>query len=307
MSNITNAQELVIREDKNDIISLYFSNSKLQAKPNYCLVRGAAFLSKDTSIENSYILSFIYNTPEEIELDSSVKIEILFMDGKKYVFDNYSQNDEEDLVTTLKDSSAVVFFPVSYECLLKMTKVPVSGISFLTPLYTHRIEIADTMKLVLPNLARKIFESADEEFVTMLLKEQALHAPHIVFDSRGNKQLDKKYLGKYSGEWYKDKLLYKFDLYIKTDTSYIVWGIIKDSTERDAKRIKTQILNIRKVTDDNILIMDVCYEADKPDYTDGRRSFYLKLSENGIVLYGKSTLYDQVYGEMYGIKNMKLK
>jgi hypothetical protein len=183
-----------------------------------------------------------------------------------------------------------------------MTKIPVSDVIFTTPLYTINIEIEDKIKLFLPNLARLILDKANEEYVAILNFERSKYATPIAFDPVNNQKLDKKYLGKYSGEWYVGELIYNFDIYLKSDTSYIVWQIINDPNESKPYRIKTQVLNIRPFTDPYTLVMDVCFESDKPDYTGGRRTFYLKLSEDKKMLYGESWLFNQRCGKMYGIK-----
>ena len=301
MTNTMHAQEIVERRDTNQVISLLTSTEPLQFEPMFCSVSAGALITKDTVTANLYILSFFYNTPKEILLDTTAEIEIRFSDESLYTF-KYGRMAKE---ITPKDSSVGFHTMVSYNCLKKMTEVPVSEISFVTPLYTHRIEIEDKMKLYLPNLARYILDKSDEEYLPILNWQRSLNAPAIVFDSRGNKQLDKKYLGKYSGEWYRDEYLYNYDLYIKSDTSYIDWYIIKDPYEKEPKRIKTQVLNIRTITENNTLIMDVCYEADKSDYTDGRRTFYLKLSENGKVIYGVTESFNRFFANMYGVRKEK--
>jgi hypothetical protein len=298
MTNTIHAQEIIERRDTNQVISLLTSTAPLQLEPMFCSVNASVLIPKDTITSNLYILSFFYNTPKEILLDTTAEIEIRFSDGGIYTFNN-ARNSEE---ITPKDSSVSFQLMVSYNCLNKMTEIPVSEISFVSPLYTHRIEIEDKMKLYLPNLARYILDKSDEEYLPILNWQRSLNAPAIVFDSRANKQLDKKYLGKYSGEWYRDEYLYNYDLYIKSDTSYIDWYIVKDPYENDPQRIKTQVLNIRTITENNTLIMDVCYEADKSDYTGGRRTFYLKLSENGKVIYGMSEEFNRFFANMYGVR-----
>ncbi len=277
------------------------STSPLQFDPYFCSVNAAALLPKDTVTSNMYILSFFYNTPEEIVLDSTDIVEIHFSDGASFSF-NYGRNASEQFE---QDSSACFGVIVSYECLKKMTKIPVSEIAFITRLYEHRIEIEDKMKLSLPNLAKLLLDKASEEYVNILAFERSMNVPAIVFDSKVNKALDNKYYGKYSGEWYMDEFLYLFDLYIRSDTSYIIWKILKDPIEPDKNLIKTQVLNIRTITDNNTLIMDVCYDSTKPNHTDGRRTFYLKLSEDKKMLYGRTSIYGQYWAEMYGQKKKK--
>lgn len=295
------AQEIIYRVDSNQVISILTSTSPLQLEPLFCSVSAGSLIPKDTVTANLYVLSFFYNTPKEITLDTADVVEIRFSDGAIFSF-NYGRNSNKVIE---KDSSAYFGISVSYECLEKMTKVPVSEITFVTSLYEHRIEIEDKMKLYLPNLAKFLLDKVEEEYNNILTYERGINAPAIVFDSRANKELDKKYYGKYSGEWYGDDFLYNFDLYIKSDTSYVIWYILKDPYESDPKRIKTQLLNIRTITDNNTLILDVCYDINKPDYTDGRRIFYLKLSEDGKMIYGRTTVYDQYRAEMYGKRKKK--
>ncbi len=292
------AQEIINRKDTNQVISILTSSVPLQLEPLFCSVNAGALIPKDTVTDNMYVLSFSYDTPKDILLDTTAEIEIRFSDSTLFTFNN-QRNDEE---WTPKDSSITFQILVSYNCLKKMTKVPVSEIRFVTPLYTHRIEIEDKMKLFLPNLSKCLLTKASEEYASILSFERSVYASPIVFDPANNQQLDKKYLGKYSGEWHESNLLYTYDLYLQADTSYIVWHIINDPAEAKPYRIKTQTLNIRSFDESQGLVMDVCYEADKPDYTDGRRTFYVKLSQNEKVLYGETWIFGQPFGKMYGIK-----
>lgn len=61
------------------------------------------------------------------------------------------------------------------------------------------------------------------------------------------------------------------------------------------------------LTKNNNLILDVCFEPDKAEYTDGSRWYMLNLSQNGKVLYGLSVELNKYYGEMYGVKKKKYK
>ena len=300
-SNTIHAQEIIKRSDSNNLITLFSSVALIQMEPKFCSANAGVIITKDTVTSNIYMVSFFYKSPKEILLDTTAEIEIRFADGSLFTYNNCGALKG----TTQKDSTASLQILASYNCMRKMTKIPVSEISFITPLYTHTIVIEDQMKLFLPNLARLILDKTQEEYLPIVELERSLNVPPIVFDSKGNKQLDKKYLGRYSGEWYADEYLYTYDLYIKPDTSYIVWYIINDPYESLPKRIKTQVLNIRTITENNTLIMDVCYEADKAGYTDGRRSFYLKLSENGKVLYGETSAFNKRFGKLYGIKKRK--
>jgi hypothetical protein len=295
------AQEITYRVDSNQVISILTSTSPLQLEPLFCSVSAGSLIPKDTVTPNFYVLSFFYNTPQEITLDTIDVIEIRFSDGAIFSF-NYGRNTSKVIE---KDSSACFGVSVSYECLKKMTKVPVSEVTFVTSLYEHRIEIEDKMKLFLPNLAKFLLDKVEEEYNNILTYERRVNAPAILFDSRANKELDKKYYGKYSGEWHRDGYLYNFDLYIKSDTSYIVWYILKDPLEPDLKIKKSQLLNIRTITENNTLILDVCYDKNKLLYTTGRRTFYLKLSEDGKTIYGSTSEFDQYWAEMYGKRKKK--
>ncbi len=289
------AQEITYRVDSNQVISILTSTSPLQLDPLFCSVSAASLIPKDTVTANLYVLSFFYNTPKEITLDTTDVVEIRFSDGAIFSF-NYGRNVNKVIE---KDSTAYFGISVSYECLEKMTKVPVSEITFVTSLYEHRIEIEDRMKLNLPNLAKFLLDKVEEEYNNILTYERRINAPAIVFDSKANHELDKKYYGKYSGEWYRDDYLYDFDLYIKSDTSYIVWYVRKDPDEHVVK-IKSQLLNIRTLTNNNTLILDVCYDKNKLLYTTGRRTFYLKLSEDGKTIYGSTSEFEVHWAEMYG-------
>jgi hypothetical protein len=295
-----NAQEITYRVDSNQVISILTSTSPLQLDPLFCSVSAASLIPKDTVTANLYVLSFFYNTPKEITLDTTDVVEIRFSDGAIFSF-NYGRNANKVIE---KDSTAYFGISVSYECLEKMTKVPVSEITFVTSLYEHRIEIEDRMKLNLPNLAKFLLDKVEEEYNNILTYERRINAPAIVFDSKANHELDKKYYGKYSGEWYRDDYLYDFDLYIKSDTSYIVWYVRKDPDEHVVK-IKSQLLNIRTLTNNNTLILDVCYDKNKLLYTTGRRTFYLKLSEDGKTIYGSTSEFEVHWAEMYGKRKKK--
>lgn len=294
------AQEITYRVDSNQVISILTSTSPLQLDPLFCSVSAGSLIPKDTVTPNFYVLSFFYNTPKEITLDTTDVVEIRFSDGAIFSF-NYGRNANKLIE---KDSSAYFGISVSYECLKKMTKVPVSDITFITSLYEHRIEIEDRMKLNLPNLAKFLLDKVEEEYNNILTYERRINAPAIVFDSRVNHELDKKYYGKYSGEWYRDDYLYDFDLYIKSDTSYILWYVRKDPDEHVVK-IKSQLLNIRTLTNNNTLILDVCYDKNKLLYTTGRRTFYLKLSEDGKTIYGSTSEFEVYWAEMYGKRKKK--
>ena len=297
------AQEITYRVDSNQVISILTSTSPLQLEPLFCSVSAGSLIPKDTVTPNFYVLSFFYNTPQEITLDTTDVVEIRFSDGAIFSF-NYGRNSNSNKVIE-KDSSAYFGISISYECLKKMTKVPVSEITFVTSLYEHRIEIEDKMKLYLPNLAKFLLDKVEEEYNNILTYERGINATAIVFDSRANHELDKKYYGKYSGEWYEEDFLYNFDLYIRSDTSYVVWYILKDPNEPDLKRKKSQLLNIRTITENNTLILDVCYDKNKSDYTNGRRTFYLKLSEDGTMIYGKTSIFEIYWAEMYGKRKKK--
>ncbi len=292
------AQKITHREESEVGVSILSSTVPMQLEPYLFSVNAFAIIPKDTAAEDMYALSFFYKTPKEITLDTTAEVELRFSDGTLFTF-NQVRNELEP---TAKDSLISFQCLVSYKCLSRMTKMPVSDINFITPLYTINIEIEDKIKLFLPNLARLILDKANEEYVDILNFERSKYATPIAFDPSNNQKLDQKYFGKYSGEWYVGEYLYNFDLYLKSDTSYIVWQIINDPNESKPYRIKTQVLNIRPFTDPYTLIMDVCYESDKPDYTDGRRTFYLKLSEDEKMLYGETWVWGQPFGKMYGVK-----
>ena len=297
------AQQIAERTDGEEAISLLTNVIYLQDDLESFRAGLAAIVYKDTVNRNDYLLSLFYDTPKEFCLDTSTEIEIRFSDGVTYNYKQFKNSNER----FLKDSTACVQCLIGQKCLQKMTEVPVSHITFLTPAYNHRIGIEDAMKLCLPNLAKLILEKANEEKWAIIDREQRWNAPAIVFDSKVNQQLDEKFLGKYSGEWHRDSFIYNVELYIKRDTSYIVWHIIKDASEEDPKLIKTQALNIRPITDSNKIVMDVCYDPANEGYTIGRRTFYLKLSEDGKWLYGQTSLLNEFFGQMCTKKIEKYK
>ncbi|MBU3715091.1 MAG: hypothetical protein FGM46_09125 [Ferruginibacter sp.] len=300
MFHSVHAQKIEERNDNGNYIALLTSTVPLQIEPLFFTSNLGAIITKDTTTENLYILSFFYTTPKEISMDTTCEVKIRFSDDDIFSFTK-AQNDKK---STPKDSLVGFCTFISDDCLRKMTQIPVSEVTFKTPLYTHRIEIEDKMKLFLPNLARFILDKVDEECLSIFDFERNKNVPAIKFDPTVNRQLDKKYFGKYSGEWHVNEYLYSFDLYIKKDTSYIIWKIISDPYEEDPKRIKTQVLNIRPFTDSQTLVMDVCFEADKWDYTSGRRTFFLKLSEDKKALYGYTVALGRT-AQMYGIKKKR--
>ena len=98
------------------------------------------------------------------------------------------------------------------------------------------------------------------------------------------------------------EFIYSFDLFIKSDTSYIVWHVINDPNESKPYRIKTYLLNIRPFTDPYTLTMDVCFDTNNPEDTMGRQTYFLKLSEDEKIIYGEAWVWGQAWGKMYGVK-----
>lgn len=294
------AQEIVNRSDEGNTISLLSSSVPLRLAEPYCFVRAGAIITKDTIIPNIYLFSFYYNTPQEILLDTTSEIEIRFSDGALFSFNNI--NNSKNI--TLKDSMVSFKSILSYNCLQKIIHVPISTITFITPLYTHQIEMEDKMKLFFPNLVKFILDKSDEEFEPILKEARSWNAPPIVFNPMGNQQLDKKYYGKYSGEWNREGIVATFKLYIKSDTSYIVWHFLKNPYEN---KDVMQVLNIRGVDENSSLVMDVCFDEKDPDHTNGRRTYYLKLAENGKVVYGSSIAFNNLEGHLYGVRKKKFR
>jgi len=178
--NTIYAQEIIFRKDSNEVISFLSSTSPLQLEPLFCSVNASVLIQKDTVTANMYILTFFYNTPKDFILDSTDEIEIRFSDGALYNY-NYSRDTTYFIQ---KDSSVCFNTQVSYNCLSKMTQMPISEILFITPLYTHRIEIEDKMKLNMPNLVRVVLDRADEEFDSILQMQRGLKRPVIKKSSR---------------------------------------------------------------------------------------------------------------------------
>jgi hypothetical protein len=303
LSNVIQAQKIEERLDEEDFISLLTSNVLLDGGENFSYASAGSLIPKDTLLDLIYVLNVYYKTPNEILLDSTAVVEIRFTNGDLFTY-NYSR-DQINVIQ--KDSMVMFHFLPSFNCLNKMTNVPISEISFITSDYVHKLVIEDNMKLQFPKLANLLIENCRTEYTSILKEARNLNAPAIVFDSRGNKNLDKKYYGKYKGEWKYDNILYNFDLYIKSDTSYINWFVINDPNETNTNRIKTQVLNVSMMNDNNVLVLEVCYEATKADYTNGTRIYFLNLSQNGKVLYGNSAELHKYYGEMYAIKIKKYK
>lgn len=175
VGNIIYAQEIILREDSNQIIRLLSSTSPLQLEPFFCSVNASVLIPKDTITPNVYVLTFFYNTPKDFILDSTDEIEIRFSDGALYNY-NYSRDISKFIQ---KDSSVCFNTLVSYNCLRKMTQIPIREILFITGRYTHRIEIEDKKKLNMPNLARLILDMVDEEYGPILQMQRGLKG-HII-------------------------------------------------------------------------------------------------------------------------------
>ena len=298
--NNVQSQNLVSREEYQNGVGLITSTTALKLEPFFS-ANAIAFIHKDTLSPDEYGFTFFYNAPEETTLDTNDIMEILFSDGERIDFNHKGEN-----INKIAKDSPVSFSVLSNEdCVSKMMNVPILEITFTTPAYQHRIEIPDKMKLMLPNLVRYLLRQVEEEKIKIAEHLKSLSVPPIVFDARGNKLLNKKYYGKYSGEWNRDNYLYNFDLYIKSDTSYIVWRNIKNRAESDSITRWSQTLNIRSLTKNNILILDVCYNPEHLEYTNGRRTYYLKLSENRKVIYGTTQAFEYLWGEMYGLRKRK--
>lgn len=297
-SFIGHSQEIIEREDMEDAIHLISSYVPLRSSQPYCMVNFGVYIPKDTVTINTYIISFFYDTPKEILLDTTAEVDIRFSDGTLFTFNN-ANNAKKSI---MKDSMIGFRSVISYNCLQKIIHVPIAEIKFNTPLYTHQILMEDKMRLFLPTLAQFIVDKSDAEFDPILEEARSLDVSAITFDPTANKQLDKKYFGKYTGEWNMDETLANFELYIQSDTSYILWHFLKGVEKEDLKNTVRQTLNIRGVTENNILIMDVCYDENDPGHTNGRRTYYLKLSEDGKVIYGSTKAFVSWVGYLYGKK-----
>lgn len=297
-SFVGHSQEIIDREDNDYAVHFKTSYVPLRSVKPYCLANLGVYIPKDSTSADTYIISFFYDTPKEIKLDSTAEVEIRFSDGTLFVFNNIY--DSKSVI--MKDSMITFRAIISYNFLDKLTRVPITNIMFNTPLYTHQIVMEDKMILNLPVLAQFAIDKSDEEFKPILEEARSLNESPISFAPKTNKQLDKKYYGKYTGEWNRDETLANFELYIKSDTSYILWHFIKGAEKIDLENTIHQTLNIRGVTENGILIMDVCFNENDPGHTNGRRTYYLKLSEDGKVIYGSTKAFVNWVGYLYGKK-----
>jgi hypothetical protein len=259
-------------------------------------VRIKSIIPKDTLGVPSFMTVFSYEAPAFTKPSNNDAVEIIFANGDKFRF----YRDSFWAAPTPKDS--LVFFSsvISIDFLQKLDATVVKEIRFLTKSYKHIITLEDEFKLVLPHLSMYILGKTGTIFFEMsdLIKHTVCDTKNDIFDA--NKIIDKKFLGKYSGEWSNDGLLYRFDLFIERDKSYFMWYSVNDPDEKTI-RVKIQYLQLRPELINNTLIMDVCFDANNTDYTSGKRTFYLRLSEDGKVLYGYSTAFGRT-AQMYGIK-----
>jgi hypothetical protein len=304
LSNVIQAQIIKERLDEDGIISLQTSNVILSVGEKFSYANAGVVISKDTLADIIYVFSLCYKTPVECVLDSNAVVHIGFSNGDLLSY-NYCRDKK---LFIQKDSIVKFNFLPSFNFLNTMTNNTVSEISFTSPNYSHRIDIVEDMQLQLPKLSNLLLANCLTEYNSILKTARSVEDDTVVvFNANGNKKLDKKFYGKYSGEWNCDSILYNFDLYIKSDTSYIDWFVINDPNLSNPKAIQTQVLNVRHVTKYNNLIFDVCYEPDKAEYTNGSRWYMLNLSQNGKVLYGLSVELDKYYGEMYGVRKKRYK
>jgi hypothetical protein len=303
LSNVIQAQIIKERLDEDGVISLQTSNVILGVGEKFSYANAGVVIPKDTLLDIIYVFSLCYKTPFECVLDSNAVVHIGFSNGDLLSY-NYCR-DKKLIIP--KDSIVKFNFLPSFNFLNTMTNATVSEISFTSSNYKHRIDIEYEMQLRLPKLSNLLLANCLTEYNSILKSARIEQEPVVVFNANGNKMLDKKFYGKYSGEWNCDNILYNFDLYIKSDTSYIDWFVIYDPNVGNPKAIQTQVLNVRHLTKNNNLVLDVCYEPDKADYTNGSRWYVLNLSQNGKVLYGLSVELNKYYGEMYGVKKKKYK
>jgi len=302
-SNAIQAQIIKERVDEDDAISLQTSNVILNVGEKFSYASAGVVIPKDTLLDIIYVFSLCYKTPVECVLDSNAVVHIGFSNGDLLSY-NYCR-DKKLIIP--KDSIVKFNFLPSFNFLNTMTNSTVSEISFTSSNYSHRIDIVDDKQLQLPKLSNLLLANCLTEYNSILKKARSEEESIVVFNAKGNKMLDKKFYGKYSGEWNCDSILYNFDLYIKSDTSYIDWFVIYDPNVSNPKAIQTQVLNVRHLTKNNNLILDVCYEPDKAEYTNGSRWYMLNLSQNGKVLYGLSVELNKYYGEMYGVRKKSYK
>jgi hypothetical protein len=303
LTNAIQAQIIKERFDEDGAISLQTSNVILRVGEKFSYANAGVVIPKDTLLDIIYVFSLCYKTPVECLLDSNAVVHIGFSNGDLLSY-NYCR-DKKLIIP--KDSIVKFNFLPSFNFLNTMTNATVSEISFTSSNYKHRIDIVEDMQLQLPKLSNLLLANCLTEYNSILKSARIEQDPVVVFSSIGNKLLDKKFYGKYSGEWNCNSILYNFDLYIKSDTSYIDWFVINDANETNPNSIKTQVLNVSTMNDNNVLVLEVCYEATKADYTNGTRIYFLNLSKNGKVLYGNSAELHKYYGEMYAIKIKKYK
>jgi hypothetical protein len=284
--------------ESNDIIEITSNWEPIQGSPSYTRIYMASAILKDTTTLNGVnLIMFQFLTDEKIVPDHSDECEINFVDGKTFTFKRYMKDSSS--ISDENDTGSIHIFGamISGNCFKKLSETMIDNIRIITKEYIHTVKFPDITKLTIPNLSRKIYEKLDQLYMANLNEKRYIN--HTVFDPSGNKSIDKKFLGKYSGEWYYNEFLYTFDLFIKRDTSYIVWKVINDTT-RIPGDLYTQTVNVSPGYYEGHILLKVCYDSSKPGYTWDTRIFDIKLSDDGKVVYGETFINDVPFGVWYG-------
>ena len=294
------AQSVKVISEDDTYIHLLGSGVHLSNQENFLRANFGSYIEKDSIYKVGFILTFFYNSPEHVLFDSSDEVEIYFTDGEKYALNKYDINHEE----FDKDSLTMFICLADKDFVKKLVETDVESVSIQTKSYTYNTIVDDTCRSNLSKLAESIVIKSNDVFVKYSKGEKVSEDNQEVFSPEGNKLIDKKYLGKYSGEWRGEDITLSFDLYIKTDTSYFIWSpISKNGTNK--KSFTNQVVNVRTDESTGDLLLIVCFD-DKKEYESTVVDKYkLSLSENGKVLYGTGMISETNASSLYGIRKKK--
>lgn len=281
-------------------IHLLGSGVNLSYDKNPMRANFGSYIEKDSIYRVGFVMTFFYNSPEHVVFDSADAVEINFTNGEKYRFNKYNVNNEE----FDKDSLTMFICLPEKDFVKKLIESDIENVSITTKSYTYNTYVDDTCKNKLSKLAELIVIKSNEVFIKYSKGEKLTDDYQIVFNPEGNKLIDKKFLGKYSGEWRGDDKTFSFDLYIKRDTSYFVWSQL--SSDQSKKKIFTnQVVNVSKDEDTGDLILTVCLSSPN-EYESGMIDKYkLTLSENGKVIYGAGMNSGSNTSSLFGLRKKK--
>lgn len=183
ISNKTEAQEIEMREENDELVALLTSTIPLQLEPHLFSTNAIVMIPKDTLVSPDYVFSFFYNSPEEITLDTTCEVEIRFWDGTLFSFPYFKHRNRY----VIKDSTACFQVFISSDCIQKMKDMPVRYYIFNTPLYQHKITIEDKAKMLMPLLTRYILKKQDEEYTILSQKRKDSNPLLVCYTNRGSR------------------------------------------------------------------------------------------------------------------------